>query len=841
MTLIEYYTFFCLYIFYLNNLKIIMSIEKKKEIFLNNNLNKTKGVNNFSKSTKERKNYNNIQNTNSKIISIKKRNNLTNNNRYINLDNNNNKQEISAIINTMHNLSLKKNKNASTKCLENKDNNVKKDYNKEYNLIKFKNLNIFEPNTLNSDYLIKKYKMTNFSDIKVKKMKSNIDSIILNFKKDNKKLNNIKTKINKKNKIGKKENNSYIFEKSDKIIKRKELKNDLNFNNTNYSKKIQKSSYNNININGINREYFKSFIINKYSRSFVRVPFINDENVKFYKGNKRERKFTKSFENKKFIKTNFKNNMNLKNVFSLKINNQKNKSPTISKKKFLNINNNRYQMTDYYTSFNNSVPPTIKKIKSLNNNKEENINSLERKNSHNILITNININLYNENDNKYYPKNLNIKTDDKNIDFEKVYLLEQNVLKIIAKINKYLSCDEESFNWISFYFGINFYIQELNMIKKEYNYKKICDYIKLEIICYFLCYDISLNQNFNKASFLLKAIMNILHENFLIIIKYFLHIYKDNNLDNSNELWIDKLKKIIERELKMNFSSQDMNEDSITSIINNSIKNINNYHEMIIDNLYLTKIEKNDYVFPNCLKLKEIEINSKNKFNIISLFFSQANKSLDSFTFDNMKLFFYLYLNNQNYENNEKQNKKMNNNKYYLSSVRQRCKYTIMINLDETLLYNDNNKIILRPNLFNFLSKIKIMYEIIAFSFDTKSNIDKALELIENKSKYFDYILYSDQLTINYNEKLIKDIDNLGRDLKNIIVIDSKIHIHKKYKNNLILIKGFFGDISKDINLLKILGYILQNIKNDNFEDDITIRIKKYRNIIKTYLPYNNI
>ena len=819
-----------------------MSIEKKKEIFLNNNLNKTKGVNNFSKSTKERKNYNNIQNTNSKIISIKKRNNLTNNNRYINLDNNNNnKQEISAIINTMHNLSIKKNKNASTKCLENKDNNAKKDYNKEYNLIKFKNLNIFEPNTLNSDYLIKKYKITNFSDIKVKKMKSNFDSIILNYKKDNQKLNNIKTKINKKNKIGKKENNSYIFEKSDKIIKRKELKNDLNFNNTNYSKKIQKSSYNNININGINREYFKSFIINKYSRSFVKVPFINDENVKFYKGNKRERKFTKSFENKKFIKTNFKNNMNLKNVFSLKINNQKNKSPTISKKKFLNINNNRYQMTDYYTSFNNSVPPTIKKIKSLNNNKEENINSLERKNSHNILITNININLYNENDNKYYPKNLNIKTDDKNIDFEKVYLLEQNVLKIIAKINKYLSCDEESFNWISFYFGINFYIQELNMIKKEYNYKKICDYIKLEIICYFLCYDISLNQNFNKASFLLKAIMNILHENFLIIIKYFLHIYKDNNLDNSNELWIDKLKKIIERELKMNFSSQDMNEDSITSIINNSIKNINNYYEMIIDNLYLTKIEKNDYVFPNCLKLKENEINSKNKFNIISLFFSQANKSLDSFTFDNMKLFFYLYLNNQNYENNEKQNKKMNNNKYYLSSVRQRCKYTIMINLDETLLYNDNNKIILRPNLFNFLSKIKIMYEIIAFSFDTKSNIDKALELIENKSKYFDYILYSDQLTINYNEKLIKDIDNLGRDLKNIIVIDSKIHIHKKYKNNLILIKGFFGDISKDINLLKILGYILQNIKNDNFEDDITIRIKKYRNIIKTYLPYNNI
>jgi len=132
------------------------------------------------------------------------------------------------------------------------------------------------------------------------------------------------------------------------------------------------------------------------------------------------------------------------------------------------------------------------------------------------------------------------------------------------------------------------------------------------------------------------------------------------------------------------------------------------------------------------------------------------------------------------------------------------------------------------------------MYEIIAFSFDSNSNIDKALELIENKSKYFDYVLYTDQLNINYNGKLIKDLNNLGRDIKNIIVIDTKNHIHKKYKNNLILIKGFYGDVSKDINLLKILGYLLENIKNDNFQDDIRIRIKKFRNIIKTYL-YNNI
>lgn len=822
-----------------------MDNKKKKDIITNNNLFKIKGCNIISKSTKERKIYNNNQNKSSRLFNINKRKNLLINNRFHNFNNN---KEIKTIT-TIQNLPYKKDKITNAKCFDIKNIKNKKENNKEYNFLKTKKLNILELNTFNEDYFIKRYKMTNFSDIKVKKMKSNFNSLIFNFKKDNPKLNNIKSKLNKNNR-NEKENSSYIFEKNDKIVKKKPLKSEINnFNNTNFSKKyknqkINKSSFKNLKINGIDREYFKSFIINKYSRSFVKIPFANDKKTNLFTVKKKERKFTKSFEDKNIIKTNKKIKINFKNIKRLKINNKNNKSHQISKKKLMNLKNNRYQMTDYNYSFNNSLPITINKIKSSLN-KEENINSIDRKNSHNILITNININLYKENENKNYLKNLEIKAEENNIYLERIYLLEQIVLKILSKINNYISCDEECFNWISFYFGINFYLQILNLFKKEDNYKKIYNYLKLEIVCYFLCYDISLNQNFSKASFLLKAIMNILQENYLIIIKYFLHLYILKNKDNNN-LWINKLNKIIETGLKMNLISQDMNEDSITSLIYNTIKNINNYYEMIIDNLYLTKDDINEYTFPNCLNLKENEINSIRKSNIISLFFSQINKSLDSYTFENMKLFFYLYLNCQNYDNkiqnlnNEEYIDNSKINKYILSHINQRYKYTILINLDETLIYNDNNTIILRPNLFNFLSKVKEMYEIIAYSFYTNQNIDKALELIENKSKYFDYVLYSEQLNINYNKKLIKDLNNLGRDIKNIIVIDSKNHIHKKYKNNLILIKGFYGDVSKDINLLKILGYLLENIKNDNFEDDIRIRIKKFRNIIKNYL-YSNI
>ena len=111
--------------------------------------------------------------------------------------------------------------------------------------------------------------------------------------------------------------------------------------------------------------------------------------------------------------------------------------------------------------------------------------------------------------------------------------------------------------------------------------------------------------------------------------------------------------------------------------------------------------------------------------------------------------------------------------------------------------------------------------------------------MIEQKNKYFDYILYANQFTLNNNGKLVKDLESLGRNIKNIIVIDSKSHLDKKYKKNLILIKGFYGNDLMDINLLKILGYILQNIQKE-CNDDIRISINKYKNMIKTYLMNNN-
>ena len=655
-----------------------------------------------------------------------------------------------------------------------------------------------------------KYKFNNCSDMKIKKAKSNFNSIILNFRKENPLY---------KNKLNMKQN----------LIKNnKKTKANISY--------IKKSKINRAlfkDIFEINNEYYKTFKINTYSKSFVndqmhtgkKFNLINEIKNKYETNysKKKGKNIPNRFEVKKNVKHTIKSKFNFKNILKRKINEKKYSSLVNLKE----LKNNEYKLREV------SSPSFKKKI--LENINENNMTSFERINSHNILITNININLFRENENSFLIKsdenrynNLNFETEiiseEKNIDLERIYLLELKALKILKKINDYIPCDEECLNWIDFYFGIKFYDKVIKIFKKTNNYKMINNYSKIEIICYYLCYDISLSQNFNKASILLKAIINILHQNNLILMNYLLYLYNNsttfnNNINNNNDLWVDEIEKLIEKELKINLSSQDMNEDSITSLICNTIQNILNYYKMIIDNLYTLEEDE--------------EINKNDKEKIVSEFFKQIYKSVDNYSFENLKLFFYSTLNKQNkyVSINQSQEKK-----YYLSRIKTNYKYSLLINLDETLIYNNKSIIILRPNLFHFLSKIKEMFEIIAFSFYPNSIIDKALELIEKKTKYFDYVLYSNQLTTNYNGKLIKDIENLGRNIKHIIIVDSKINIHKKFKSNLILIKRFLGDITLDINILKKLGYILQNIKIDNIQDDLRSRIHKYKNLIKAYL-----
>ena len=135
---------------------------------------------------------------------------------------------------------------------------------------------------------------------------------------------------------------------------------------------------------------------------------------------------------------------------------------------------------------------------------------------------------------------------------------------------------------------------------------------------------------------------------------------------------------------------------------------------MFFDNLYSFKNENekdklinSNLNFPNCLKIDIKAISENEKSKIIYLFFTQAYKLLINYNYENMKFFFYIHLNNSKFPNKKSttKNEKVNNNNLrqsFLPAIKPNYKYSLIINLDETLIYNNNGKIIFVLICFTF-------------------------------------------------------------------------------------------------------------------------------------------
>jgi Dullard-like phosphatase family protein len=185
---------------------------------------------------------------------------------------------------------------------------------------------------------------------------------------------------------------------------------------------------------------------------------------------------------------------------------------------------------------------------------------------------------------------------------------------------------------------------------------------------------------------------------------------------------------------------------------------------------------------------------------------------------------------------------------YYLPPISPTFKFTLVLDLDETLLhvtkinnklslYNNSSttvKVIYRPHLFSFLSRMKKIYEIILFTVSLPEYANKIINLIENKEKYFSYKLFRQHATFYQNKDYVKDISKLGRDLKRVIIVDDMPQNFSLQKENGISVKPFYGDNANDMTLSK-LGSILERIRFDNEDikgsDEIDVRksIRKYK------------
>ena len=180
---------------------------------------------------------------------------------------------------------------------------------------------------------------------------------------------------------------------------------------------------------------------------------------------------------------------------------------------------------------------------------------------------------------------------------------------------------------------------------------------------------------------------------------------------------------------------------------------------------------------------------------------------------------------------NKNKEKKISKNSI-LPPIKSNYKYTLILDLDETLIYlqnQDRKTITLRPNIFEFLHEMKSIYELIIFSENSQEYVEPIINLIQQKEKYFDYILCKQYMTFDSKGQEIKNLNLLGRDLKNVVVVDNMQQYYKT-NDNLICIKSFFGDVNNDKKTLKFLGNILKEIKLDSEKTgDIRISINNYK------------
>ena len=621
---------------------------------------------------------------------------------------------------------------------------------------------------------------------------------------------------------------------------------------------ISKDKYRNLHL-------FKSFTLKANDSNSS----INSNNKEIKYSSLTDRKLDSNLNNMKIInfKYNIKQKENENNInYKNEMNNTGNKEVTQNI-----INNNIYNTTLNFYKINNIYKSKyIPKSKYMSANNIMENDDIIYEDESNININNINTQIKVEYINKQRKyDNANSTITIININLENILELERRIKFLLDKINKYQICQKECYEYIIYFFDNNLYNEESKIFKHNHTKKNFLDNLKIEILCFFLCYDITFSKSFNQTAILFKTIFNIIHTNFLIFASYLI-TNNQMNINKFNQKHLENLISIIDQDLKVKLNKREMNDYDILQLITNNSKNINNYYKMVIDNIYgqYYLSNNNNIRFPQCLNNEnKSNLTDDELLNIKSSFFFDSYRLLTNYNFEDLYEFFNIYLNkkrnlikNQKLENNFIDNNNISNRnskriklniienkieKYLLPKIKSNYKYSLVLDLDETLICikrDNNNKIkhnkfnnlmtlILRPGLLDFLHKMKKLYELILFSLGTSEYVSPIIKNIEKKEKFFEHILYREHVTYDDNGNFFKNLNLLNRDVKNILIVDDNSKNFKYHKSNGICIKPFYGDLNNDKITLKILGNILFKIRYDaDLTGDIRISLNKEKN-----------
>ena len=393
------------------------------------------------------------------------------------------------------------------------------------------------------------------------------------------------------------------------------------------------------------------------------------------------------------------------------------------------------------------------------------------------------------------------------LNLEELLMTEEKLSAVINCLRDKKPCAEECFEWMNSFAQSELIYNIDKYFVKEQFIKMIKISINANIFSLILCYVISIDEKiFENFWNNLFEIMKINHRILILMCKYFSNKIIDRNL------WVEKLKQLIsgyDSGIKNTF--QIMKEISIfCNFLQNLIINILNvYPKLELISIY------------NSLQnISSIEL--------ISIYRENIHKNMNQ----NGSIFA-----SSSYFRTNKIN--TTNVKYPFLEKKSNKKYTLVLDLDETLIHfkpNPNNdssgKIMIRPFLYDFLRSVKKYYELIIFTAATEDYANPIINAIEKDEKFFEHRLYRMHTTIIDND-FVKDLSKLGRDLNRTIIVDNMKQNYKNQPDNGITIRPFWGKDVEDtalVDLLDILKKIAENNMNvisglKYFKEDIISKV----------------
>ena len=155
--------------------------------------------------------------------------------------------------------------------------------------------------------------------------------------------------------------------------------------------------------------------------------------------------------------------------------------------------------------------------------------------------------------------------------------------------------------------------------------------------------------------------------------------------------------------------------------------------------------------------------------------------------------------------------------KFLLPPKKKDQTYTLVVDLDETLIHFDREKKLfyVRPYTRHFLRELSKLFEIVIFTAAQKDYTDFILQKVDVEGT-ISHKLYREH-TVCVDNVYIKDLSRLGRNLATTIIVDNNPRSFQLQPSNGIYVRTWTGD--PDDKALLRLSTILADVASKGFPD----------------------